>query len=372
MKNAAETFHPGEFLKDELEVRNWSQAEFAEIIGRPARLVNEIIGGKKSITPETAVQIGDALGTGAELWLNLDSQYQLSKVRPANNAIRRKSALYALCPVRDMTKRGWIGPSEDIDVLEAQVLSFYRIKTIEERPVFSHAARKTSYDETSMPQFAWLFRAKQIAETQVLKKYKRELLVELLPKLEALRSAPEEARHVSKYLSECGICFVVVEAFPSSKIDGACFWLEDGHPVIALSLRLDRIDNFWFVLRHEIEHVLQEHGKDKAFMIDEDIAAKNDSDLMEEEKVANDAASNFCVDRNELSNYIMRVSPYVFAEIRVVGFARRLGIDTGIVVGQLQKKFEKWQYLRRYLVKIRHVVIQTALVDGWGTPYPLD
>ena len=372
MMNAAETFHPGEFLKDELEARNWSQAEFAEIIGRPARLVNEIIAGKKSITPETAVQIGDALGTGAELWMNLESQYQLSKVRPESNAIQRKSALYAFCPIRDMTKRGWIDPTENVDILERQVLHFFSISSLDQRPAFSHAARKTSYSETSVLQFAWLFRAKQIAEKQVLKKYKREYLIELLPKLEALRSAPEEARHVSKYLSECGVCFVIVEALPGSKIDGACFWLDGGSPVIALSLRLDRIDNFWFVLRHEIEHVLQEHGKDKAFMIDEDIASKNDSDLVEEEKIANDAASNFCVNRNELTNYIRRVSPYVFSEIRVIGFARRLGIDVGIVVGQLQKRLDKWQYLRKHLVKIRHIVLQTTIVDGWGTPYPID
>ena len=55
--SSAEIFPPGEMLKDELEARNWSQTEFAEIIGRPVRLINEIIAGKKAITPETAVQL---------------------------------------------------------------------------------------------------------------------------------------------------------------------------------------------------------------------------------------------------------------------------------------------------------------------------
>ena len=54
---------------------------------------------------------------------------------------------------------------------------------------------------------------------------------------------------------------MVVEALPGSKIDGACFWLDPTTPVIAMSLRFDRIDNFWFVLRHELEHVLQRHGQ---------------------------------------------------------------------------------------------------------------
>ena len=50
----AELFPPGEFLADELKERGWTQVEFAEIIQRPTKLVNEIIAGKKSITPETA------------------------------------------------------------------------------------------------------------------------------------------------------------------------------------------------------------------------------------------------------------------------------------------------------------------------------
>jgi HTH-type transcriptional regulator / antitoxin HigA len=47
----AQAFSPGEFLRDELEARDWTQAEFAEIIGRPVRLVNELIAGKRGITP---------------------------------------------------------------------------------------------------------------------------------------------------------------------------------------------------------------------------------------------------------------------------------------------------------------------------------
>ena len=45
MNTAAETFPPGEFLREELEARGWSQTELAEIIGRPVRLINELIAG---------------------------------------------------------------------------------------------------------------------------------------------------------------------------------------------------------------------------------------------------------------------------------------------------------------------------------------
>ena len=63
-----------------------------------------------------------------------------------------------------------------------------------------------------------------------------------------------------KILAECGIRYVVVEKLPRARIDGACFWI-DGAPVIGMALQRDMIDNFWFVLRHEIEHVLQRDGQ---------------------------------------------------------------------------------------------------------------
>ncbi len=69
----AEVFPPGEFIRDELEARGWTQEEFADILGRPLQTVNQIINGKKEITAETARAIAEAFGTSAELWLNLQS-----------------------------------------------------------------------------------------------------------------------------------------------------------------------------------------------------------------------------------------------------------------------------------------------------------
>ena len=84
-----QVFPPGEILREELETRGWSQTDLAEILGRPAKLVNEIIAGKRTITPETAQGLADALGTSAALWLNLESQFQLSKAKKPDAAVAR-------------------------------------------------------------------------------------------------------------------------------------------------------------------------------------------------------------------------------------------------------------------------------------------
>ena len=73
----AEAFPPGEYLRDELEERGWSVTEFAEIIGRPVQTVSEILDANKPITVDTAQSFSEALGTGAELWLNLQDAYRL-------------------------------------------------------------------------------------------------------------------------------------------------------------------------------------------------------------------------------------------------------------------------------------------------------
>ncbi|HET6247972.1 MAG TPA: helix-turn-helix domain-containing protein [Tepidisphaeraceae bacterium] len=89
----AEVFEPGEYLRDELEARGWTQGDFARIIGRPIQVVNEIVNGRKRITVETAKAIGLALDTGPELWLNLENTYRLHTTAAADPAIKKRAAM---------------------------------------------------------------------------------------------------------------------------------------------------------------------------------------------------------------------------------------------------------------------------------------
>ena len=71
--------HPGEHIKDEIKERGWTQATLAEIMGRPVQVINEIIKGKKSITPLTAKQLALAFDTSAHMWLELQNAYNLAQ-----------------------------------------------------------------------------------------------------------------------------------------------------------------------------------------------------------------------------------------------------------------------------------------------------
>ncbi|MBA5604953.1 HigA family addiction module antidote protein [Duganella sp. FT3S] len=361
---AAEVFPPGEFLKDELEARGWTQAEFAEIIGKDTRLVSEVMSGKRIVTPETAVALGHALGTGPELWMNLESQYQLSKVRSAGeNSIARKAKLHSKFPVREMVKRGWIETSKNIDILEAQLLAFFGISSIDETPGFSHAAKKQSYDDTSTLQIAWLFRARALSQAAPVQKYSESKLKRVFEELKELTEFVDGARSVASILANAGIRFVVLESLPGCKIDGACFWLDKSSPVIAMSLRFDRVDNFWHTLFHELDHILHREGMNEPIL---DIDIQNDEEKPANEIRANEAAAESLIPRAELEGFIARVSP-MFSDESIIGFARRMRVHPGIVVGQLQnRRLLPWSFHRKKLEKIREFVVGSALTDGFG------
>ncbi len=185
--------------------------------------------------------------------------------------------------------------------------SFFGVKTVFEKPAFAHAAKANQYDERTPIQWAWLFRAKQLSEAVRVSSYDEAALRRAVTKLKALRVAAEEIRQVPSILAEAGVRFVVVEFLPGAKIDGAAFWIDPKSPVVALSLRFDRIDNFWFVLRHEIEHILNRDGLVVDVELSEQLE-RNES-LPPEEVKANDAAAEFCVPKAELDNFISRVRP---------------------------------------------------------------
>ena len=368
----AEVFHPGEILRDELDERGWSQIEFAEIIERPYQTVNEIIMGKKGITPETAKALGAALGTSAQLWMNLDSAYKLNHADEVSSRVAHRAKLWGIYPVREMLRRTWVQTSDDVEVLESRLLRYFEISSLEDTPKLAYAPKKTGdSDETSPIQWAWLYRVKHIAEAMQVPPYSKKTLSMALSQLAVYLGASEEIRHVPQVLEKCGVRLVIVEPFSGSQIDGACFWLDSNSPVIGLSLRLDRIDNFWYVLRHEIEHVLNGDGKDGIAMIDSGQEKLRKDDLPEPEKLAHAAAAEFCTPQNRLDNFLARVGPFP-SRNRVILFAKTLGIHPGVVVGQIQRRLDRYDLFRPMLISVKETITPVAMTDGYGQVLPVE
>lgn len=89
VRTPAQLFSPGEILVDELNAQGWSQSRFAQMIGRSPGFVSAIVCARRAISPQTARLFAQALGTSAELWLNLEARYQSRKAAdPVNTASR--------------------------------------------------------------------------------------------------------------------------------------------------------------------------------------------------------------------------------------------------------------------------------------------
>lgn len=363
----AEVFPPGDFLAEELEARGWTQTELAEILGRPPRLVNEIIANKRSITPETAKGLAAAFGSSAQYWMNLESSYQLSKAKIEEREVARRAKLYGSFPVKELIKRGWIEFSENIDVLEQRFFDYFHIKDWNEEPTFAYAAKKAVYStpETKI-QLAWLNRAGQVAQSCPAKRYSEAALMEAIPRLRACMEFVDEIRNVSMILADAGIRLVIVEHLPGSKMDAACFWVK-GSPVIALSLRFDRVDNFWFNIFHEIDHILHGEGKEKPIYEQIKVDAEN---LPPNEVRANLAAADYCIPKEEMDGFIARHNP-LFTKASIIGFARRLHVHPGVVVGQLHHGQIPYAFNREMLERIKSIVTTSVLTDGFGNKLAL-
>ncbi len=366
-------FPPGDLLAEELAERDWSQTDFAEIIGRPIRLVNEIVAGKRGISPTTAQEIAAALGTSAEFWLGLESSYQLARTAVRSDHIVRRAALRTRYPIREMVRRRWIPSSEHIDDEERCVLAFFGIERIDERPPLLYAARRANADVDLTPkQEAWLCRVRELGASLVTPAFSLERWHQAIGRLLTLRKDVTDIRNVPRVLADAGIRLVIVEPFAGSKIDGVCMWTGDA-PIVGLTLRFDRLDHFWFYLRHELEHVRRGDGRLEPVL---DIEAHEDGEKQtgsatttrtdpEAESQANSSAAAFCVPSEEFERFVDRAGPH-FTDETVAAFAEHIGVHPALVAGQLRKRFGLYHMFRRHMVKVRSQLVGIASTDGYG------
>lgn len=358
---------PGTFIKRELDARGWSQRDLAFILGQSEQQLNPLLSGKRAITADMARLLGDAFNVSPQFFANLQSEFDLQNAKEPDPGVRTRAELQEHYPVRDMVRRGWIEDG-DASLLELQVKRFFECDNDNDlHACIAFAAKRTHADSAPPSQLGWVFRVRQLARSLRVQPYSSEKLEAVLPRLRTLMIHADAVAEVPTILAECGVRLVIVEVLPGAKIDGVCTWLNDQSPVIGLSTLHDRLDNFWFVLRHEIEHILQGHGKDRIGIIDHlpGDASSVTTGTDEEERLANDAAAEFCISQSKMTSFYTRKNPY-FSEKDVLGFASVNGVHPAIAVGQLQRRLGRYDYLRKYQVPVRKFLMETALADGWG------
>ena len=251
-------------------------------------------------------------------------------------------ALRDAMPTKELIERGWITDADDIGQWSSLILD---VLSTSARPLFRRA--KSASEALSA---AWLSRVSQLAKIAQLEHSLPEFEMptsEELNDLVKLSVDPRSILELPSILAEKGIILVYERALKGMKLDGAVYRSSSGIPVIGISFRYPRIDNFWFTLLHELAHV-RLHFEELNQPILEDL----DEEVVDQkEREANRYAMNLVVPRAIWRN----VGPRnVRSAEDVITFAAELDIHPALVAGLLQRRNNRYDLYR-------------PIVDGFDT-----
>jgi len=328
--------HPGELLEETIEEIGMSQAELANRLGRPTQAINEIIKGKKSITPATAIELEDVLKVPAHIWIGLESEYQMVKAKQEElKVMEEETSLLDRFPYLDLAKLGYVEKTRDKIKKVDELRSFFSVANlsrIEHVRAYQSAFRVTSHKNiTHESVAAWIQAGRLEADTIDTKPFDKSKLKKLLPEIKdsMLLDVTDVIFRCKELLASCGVAFVLMPHFKNTGAQGATFWLNNkDKAVLMMSLRGKNSDTFWFSFFHEIGHILL-HNKREIFIEN----AYETPELQKQEEEANQFARDLLIPQKDFEVFVMSGNCKSKASVKT--FAKSLNIKTSIVVGRM-------------------------------------
>lgn len=247
-------------------------------------------------------------------------------------------------PVREMHKRRWFSnfqgsASDAVEKTHLLLADFFKGWVLSPKAAFLKQLVRAGSEADRYALLAWQCRVLKVAESQQLTKAFDVKLIsnEWLRNVAQLSRYDDGPSQVQSILADAGIAFVVEPHLPSTHLDGAALIGKNG-PVVGMTLRHDRLDNFWFVLLHELVHV-QRHLKLGEV---EDIFDDLDSVGKGIEIEADEVAGNALLPNDR---WKLAVARYVRSEASVRAFAAQLKVGPAIVAGRIRKEADNWTLL---------------------------
>lgn len=334
---------PGETLRELLEDQGLTQRDLARRADLSPKHVNKLIQGLVPLSADVAVRLERVTGTPARIWNRLEADYRGDLERIRSQRELSVDVMWAKdFPVRELVKREILPaePSDSVSRLE-QLLIFFGVASPEAwLDVYADLAcefrTSKTFEAKQQTLAAWL-RLGEIAAREIYcEPFDRKKLEAALPSLRELtrEAADVFTGRVRTLCAACGIAVVFVPELPGSRASGVTRWLTPAKALIQLSFRYKTDDHLWFTFFHEIGHVLK-HGKTDVWIEATSLPA-DDPRETEADRFSRDVL----------------IPPRPAAELPklkslddVRGFADRIGVSPGIVVGRLQHD-QVWPYSR--------------------------
>ncbi|MFB2765695.1 ImmA/IrrE family metallo-endopeptidase [Marinobacter shengliensis] len=318
-------------IKFRMQEKGLKQADLIPYFGTRSR-VSEVLSGKRPLTLQMIRALSVGLGISAETLIGLPE-----KERPTQQEID-----WSRFPAKEMVARGWIqkAAGRAKRSIEDQVQEFIsQIGWQLGDAAFKRSISGEAFSPTTKYSlYAWLSRVIQKARErkQFVGKYDESALSnQTLRELAQLSWFEDGPKLAIEYLEKIGICIVVEPHLKGTMLDGAALKDTDGTPVIGLTIRHDRLDNFWFTLLHEVVHIWKHVGEDDTFMDDLDSSASTDKREAEANRLAREAL----IPRVSWKRSQAYLSP---SKEAIDELSRKLKVSPAIIAGRIRR--EKGNY----------------------------
>ena len=327
--------HPGEHLAEYIELKGWSQAEFARLTGLTPKLVSTIINGTNPVSAETALKLEHVLGMKAHIWTKLQADWNLYEARKKYQSnVEETNSFLAKFPIKELIKRGVLRKGASAGSVLESILTLLKIGTpgaLEDRllnlAVQHRHSKSFQSDENHLA--VWLMLGEQKARSLNLAPFDKKLFEEALIEVRNMTREPLES-FVPKMIDICaqsGVAVVFEPPLSRTKLFGSARWIDKNHAIIQMSLRMKSNDHFWWTFFHEAGHIMLHQGRTFA----DDQGGVGDG----AEDEADAWAENNLVGRSCFAEFCM-TKPRSEAAVR--RFADEVGLHPGIIVGMLQHR----------------------------------
>ena len=333
---------PGQCLQHELEKRGMRNTQLAEALGRTPQYVTDIIKGKKALDVPLALQLERVLGgkPKATQWMTWAVEYTQAQTK-----LTRLQVLEDNDYAKEMIKLKWIDGNQSPEDLERDLKEFW-----------SHLGKAANFKEGKRPpdeiaRAAWAIEVFRRAEKQEIQAtYQESKLPALIADLKKLMREEEDVAKVPEVLHRYGIRCVFLPHPPKCAVDGVASF-NSGRPYIGMSLRIGRLDSFWFTLFHELMHIKNRDSEsnDRVYVYPDTIDRLRDDPA---EKRANAEARGAIITDDAYDAF---VDEYDFSLLVIDSAAEEFGVHRSILLGRLKNDLHlDWSQFAREHPLIRH------------------
>jgi len=326
---------PVEAIKFRMEQANLKPTDLIPFIGSRSR-VSEILSGKRKLTVEMMRALESGLGIPAKVLLkepenDTDSIYQ----NWSKNLLR------------EMSNRGYFGNKALTDANGGVLIKSF-FSQIGNPAQLQGMLRQSSYrsdpstDKRALS--AWATRILEKAgRVKTTTKYKDGVVnLAFMQQLAKLSVEKDSPLVVQAYLKKYGVILVIEPHFSKTRLDGAALLVNKNNPVIGLTLRHDRLDNFWFTLMHELAHIALHYNDKQVDLFYDELNEVKGLGIDAKEKEADVLADEALVPTSKWEVSPARLIP---SSLAANSLAKELGVHIAIVAGKIRHEGGKYMYL---------------------------